>query len=48
MISARLMQRYQAANTLRFDQTMLNSSGVGATLSLNAGHSRYATLASTA
>ncbi len=46
MLSARLMQRYQAASTLRSDQTMLNSSGVGAILSLDAALSRYVTIAS--
>jgi len=42
MLHARAIQRYKAANAPCYDQTMLKSSGAAATLSLNAGHSRYA------
>ncbi len=51
VLSARVAQQYQAANTLCFDQTMhtmVTAKGVGATLSSNVGHGRYATVASTA
>ena len=51
MLSARVAQRYQAASTSRFDQTMHNmvtAKGVGATLSRNVSRGRYATMTSTA
>ncbi|DBA98594.1 TPA: hypothetical protein ACH3X1_014389 [Trebouxia sp. C0004] len=40
MLSTRAVPQYQATNTPGFDQILLKRSGAGATLSLNAGHSR--------
>ena len=41
-LSARAIERYQAAGTPCFDQTMLKPNGAEATLSFKVGHSRYA------